>query len=52
MRESFDEWFEDIQKRVREAGYNFYCRDSVEDDYQNGKSSKDVAAEIIADYDS
>lgn len=52
MRESFDEWFEDIQKHVREAGYSFHCKDSVEDDYRNGKSSKDVAAEIIADYDS
>lgn len=47
----FDTWFDAIVGIVEaEAGVVFTDRDSVRDDYDEGRSAYDVAGEIVAEY--
>lgn len=48
--QSFDSWFSHVQSLVACAGYNFSDKDSVRDDYDQGKSAEDVAQDIIDEY--
>ena len=46
----FEEWFDLVVGTVSAAGHSFMDQDSVKDDYNNGKTADEVAADIIEEY--
>ena len=46
----FEEWFDLVVGIVKKAGHRFSDQDSVQFDYDDGKTADEVAADIIEDY--